>query len=410
MRRRALVGTVAMLGLVALVGLFASLFLLFSSPSSIYAQGTNNSAPTFTEGETADRSVDENTAAYTNIGDPVTATDSDTDDRLTYSIKNARTSPFTIVRATGQLQVGQPLDHETKSSYEVVVQVTDSEDADGNFEIPAVVDDTITVTITVNNVDDPGKVSLTWTKLLVGIKVEASLTDSDGGVSVPTWQWEHSTSKTGTYTPLNGADSITYTPQTENRYVRAVASYTDSEGGSKKAHSAGAYVRTPPDSNLPPAFDVNTGGGYDCDRSTGEQATVCLYVKRFAQPGDDIYYPARASDPDTQDQVHYSLSGTDYALFHIDKFSGELLTTEAHAYNSSGEDGKFDITITATDPHNASDSITAAIRPSASVTAPVVRGPSTIRYPENGTWPLATYSASISGRDIGAGIGWIIGC
>ena len=36
-------------------------------------------------------------------------------------------------------------------------------------------------------------------------------------------------------------------------------------------------------------------------------------------------------------------------------------------------------------------------------------GPSTIRYPENGTWPLAIYSASIDGRGIGEGIGWIIG-
>ena len=85
------------------------------------------------------------------------------------------------------------------------------------------------------------------------------------------------------------------------------------------------------------------------------------------------------------------------------------MTTEAHAYNSPGTDGKFDITITATDPHGATDSITADIRPSASVTAPVVRGPSIIRYPENGTWPLATYSASISGRGIGEDIGWIIG-
>ena len=160
MGRRALVGTVATLGVVALVGLFASLSFLFSSPDLVYAQ-TNN-APAFLDDNDADitettRRVDENTAAYTNIGGPVTATDSDTDDRLTYSIKNARTSPFTIVRATGQLQVGQPLDHEDKDEYEVVVQVTDSEDADGDFENPAAIDDTITVTITVNNVEEAWK-------------------------------------------------------------------------------------------------------------------------------------------------------------------------------------------------------------------------------------------------------------
>ena len=302
MGRRALVGTFATLGVVALVGLFASLFLLFSSPGPAYAQ--TNSAPEFSA-EIATREVSENSPAYHDIGAAVTATDTD---RLTYSIQNARTSPFTIVRDSGQLQVGLPLDHESKSSYEVTVLVTDGKDDDDNVETHPVTDDTITVTITVNNVDDPGKVSLTWTKFLVGKAVTASLTDSDGSVSGTTWQWEHSTSKTGTYASLsgNGADSITYTPQTANRYVRAVASYTDSEGGSKKAHSAGAYVRTPPDPNGPPAFDVRTGGGYDCSNN---EADVCLHVRRFAQPGDDIYYPARASDPDTQDQVKYSLDG-----------------------------------------------------------------------------------------------------
>lgn len=131
MGRRLFIGTIASLGVMALAALFTSFSLLFSSPDLVYAQ--TNKAPTFST-ETADRSVDENTAAYTNIGSPVAATDSDSDDRLVYSIQNARTSPFTIVRATGQLQVGQPLDYETKNSYTVTVQVTDSEDVDGNFE------------------------------------------------------------------------------------------------------------------------------------------------------------------------------------------------------------------------------------------------------------------------------------
>ena len=414
MRRRALVGIFATLGLVALVGLFASLSLLFSSPSPAYAQGTN-SEPEFLD-DNGDaitdtiRNVNENTAAYDNIGPEVEAFDDD-DDRLTYSIRNARTSPFTIVRATGQLQVGQPLDYETKSSYEVTVLVTDGKDDDDNVETHPVTDNTITVTITVNNVDDSGKVSLTWTKLLVGIEVTATLTDSDGGVTGTTWQWESSNTSSSGYTNISGATSATYTPHTANRYVRVVASYTDDQGASKTARSAAAYVKNPPTqgSNKAPAFDVNTQGGYSCSNN---EATVCLYVKRNASPGSDIYYPARATDPDTQDQIHYSLGDTDDDdLFRIDKFSGELFTTYAHAYNSPGSDGKFEITITATDPHTAAVSITAALRPSggANSPAPAVTGPEVIRYPENGTWPLAIYSASIDGRGIGEDIGWIIG-
>ena len=113
MGRSVLIGTIATLGVVALAALFTSLSLLFSSPDLVYAQ-TNN-APAFTPGETATRSIDENTAAYTNIGESgYAATDLDSDDRLVYSIQNARTSPFTIVRSTGQLQVGQPLDYERR--------------------------------------------------------------------------------------------------------------------------------------------------------------------------------------------------------------------------------------------------------------------------------------------------------
>ena len=200
MRRRALNGTIATLGVVAVVGLFAALAVLFSSPVPAHAQGTNN-APTFTDGETATRSVDENTAAFHDIGDPVTATDADTDDndRLVYTLENAHSSSFTIVRATGQLQVGLPLDYERKNIYTEKVIVTDHGGAT----------DTITVTINVNNVEEAGKVSLTWTRPQVDAPITATLADPDGSISGLTWQWAKSSSRTDTYTDLsgNGADS-----------------------------------------------------------------------------------------------------------------------------------------------------------------------------------------------------------
>ena len=174
MSRRTFLAAVAVFSVIVFVAVFAVL--------PVFAQ--TNSAPQFSA-ETATRNVDENSPSFHNIGDPVTATDSD-DDRLVYTLENARTSPFTIVRATGQLQVGAPLDYETASPYTVKVIATDTSDAK----------DTITVTINVNNVDEPGKVSLTWTRPQVGVDVEASLTDPDGSVSSETWQWENSTNQT----------------------------------------------------------------------------------------------------------------------------------------------------------------------------------------------------------------------
>ena len=103
MSRRTFLAAVAVFSVIVFVALFAVL--------PISAQ--TNSAPQF-PAETATREVDENAPSFHNIGDPLTATDLD-DDRLVYTLENARTSPFTIVRATGQLQVGEPLDYETTS-------------------------------------------------------------------------------------------------------------------------------------------------------------------------------------------------------------------------------------------------------------------------------------------------------
>ena len=47
-----------------------------------------NEAPTFAA-DTAERSVAENSAAGTNVGDPVTANDEDADDTLTYTISGS---------------------------------------------------------------------------------------------------------------------------------------------------------------------------------------------------------------------------------------------------------------------------------------------------------------------------------
>ena len=160
-----------------------------------------------------------------------------------------------------------------------------------------------------------------------------------------------------------------------------------------------------PDPNQTPDFRVNTGGGYDCPED--ETADVCLSVKRHAPPGSEIHYPGYVYITDN-DQVRYSIGGADAAKFRIGPLSGDLYTTDAHAYDDPGKDGKFEITLTATDPSGLSGSIDVALSPSGSAGSPTVRGPEEIRYPENGTWPLATYSATASNpdRDIH---GWMIG-
>ena len=151
---RAFFGTITMLGLAALIGMFAVLSSPISPPSPAYAQETSNSPPVFTEENPANRSVAENTQAGQNIDGPITAADED-DARLTYWLGGDDATSFDIVATSGQLRTKAALDFEsTKKSYTVTVLVSDFKNASDDADTKT--DDTITVTISVTNVDEAG--------------------------------------------------------------------------------------------------------------------------------------------------------------------------------------------------------------------------------------------------------------
>ena len=102
-----------------------------------------NNEPTFPEGATATRAVDENTTADVAFGDPVAATDDDSGDTLSYSLSGTDAASFAIVESSGQLKTKAMLDYETKSSYSVEVR------ADDGFVV-----ENIAVTINVNDVNE----------------------------------------------------------------------------------------------------------------------------------------------------------------------------------------------------------------------------------------------------------------
>ena len=391
-RSRAPVGRIALLGLIAVAVLLAALAFRPLSLQTAHAQA--NSSPEFPS-ETTDRTVDENTPPNTNIGAPITATDPDSD-TLTYSLENARVSHFGIDSSTGQLRTGSSLDYETGGSYTAKVIATDPSDRS----------DSITVTITVNNVEEPGTVSLSWRRPQVDTVLEAALTDPDGDVSGLTWQWARS-AQAGNYTDIDGEVSASYTPVTGDvgKYLRATASYTDGEGSGKTAHMV-SYKRVraaAPDNSAPefPAPDsVYFSGSYVCDGDDSDRG-VCLHVPRSSPVDAEIYQPVRAEDPDG-DEVRYSLEGTDTASFDIMASTAYLLTKKLFM---EVDNTPFTVTIKATDPSGASDTIKATITPSGGKGSPVVEGPDEIRYPENGTWRVAAYTAQ---NPRGTVTGWIV--
>ena len=105
-----------------------------------------NEAPAFAA-STAARSLPENSAAGTNVGSAVTATDPDTGDTLTYSLGGTDAASFAINSATGQISTasGASFDFETKTSYALIVSAAD----------PDGLSDSVSVTVSVGDVAEP---------------------------------------------------------------------------------------------------------------------------------------------------------------------------------------------------------------------------------------------------------------
>ncbi len=96
-----------------------------SKPQITIDINLNNNIPIFADGDSATRSVYEKTTAGENIGEPFSATDSDTSDTLTYTLSGTDASSFSLVSTNGQLQTKTELDYESKTSYLVTITVYD---------------------------------------------------------------------------------------------------------------------------------------------------------------------------------------------------------------------------------------------------------------------------------------------
>ena len=106
-----------------------------------------NQAPQFTETHPTSRSVAEGTAANTDIGGPVSATDPE-NDTLTYSLGGPDRASFSIETTTGQLKTKAKLDFELKSSYVVTVSVSDGNGGTNLIQVNIGVTDVVEVPVT----------------------------------------------------------------------------------------------------------------------------------------------------------------------------------------------------------------------------------------------------------------------
>ena len=148
---------------------------------------TANDPPAFPTTETGMREVDENVGVGSKIGAPVAATDPESD-QLTYTL--ATTSDvFEVVAGTGQLWTKARLDHESAPTHTLTVNVSDGKDSNGDTH--PTIDDTVQVTVTVNDVDEPpeipGRDTITEEETVTGTFATYSATDPEE--FFPTFTW-----------------------------------------------------------------------------------------------------------------------------------------------------------------------------------------------------------------------------
>ena len=448
---------------------------------TIAAAISDNEVPAFPTERTT-RRVRENTEKGINIGIPVTATDDDSDDKLTYWLTEAATSPFSIDAATGQLMTKNKLNFETDGdattsdgpSHIVTVNVADSSGNDANtiivtitvinvnedptvsgastiehvedataldielsnddtppgndaaeymatddeasttftfslggadkdmFELTGSVEAMRTlafkakpdfempmdsnndnvyevmvqasdgsntgmkaVTVKVTNMEDTGKVKVMPSQPQAGVELTADLTDSDGVVYGPMWQWQRgattdpvdgtlaecasaaAVTTSNAWMNIPGAKSETYTPGSGDLgyCLQATAMYsdgfydtgTDTATMFEKTASKALSVVQAPTENIAPMF-------------------AGTMTKRFVPEGmaEDtaVGKPVTASDPG--ETLSYTLGGTDKDSFSINSAMGQLTTKMKFDHETKN---RYTVTVTATDSEGATDSI-----------------------------------------------------
>ena len=311
-----------------------------------------NNAPVFTEGATATRSIAENTAAGTNIGSPVSATDAD-NDTLTYTLGGTDASSFSIVSSSGQLQTSAALDYETKNSYAVVVSVSDGNGGS----------DSIAVTINVTDVNEqappPTNQPPTFSEGTSTTRSIAENTPANRNIGSPISATDANNDAL-TYT-LSGTDAAAFRIVSTSGQLRTAAaldyetknSYTvtvtvrDTAGTSDTItvtiNVTDINEQPPPASNQPPTFSEGTS----TTRSIAENTPA----------NRNIGSPVSATDANN-DALTYTLSGTDAAAFRIVSSSGQLRTSAALDYETKNS---YTVTVTVRDTTGTSDSITVTI-------------------------------------------------
>ena len=307
------------------------------SLSIVVAAAAENTPPEF-PAETATRSFPENSFAM-RLGPSFSATDPDAVSEdvievLTYSLEGEHADFFDLVPLSGFLGSGADIwttdrhtyDHEAVSEYNVTVKV---EDVDGGT-------DTIAVTITVTDVDEPPLPPATPTVSAVSgssdsLEVTWTAPDNRGKPDIESYDLRYRKGDSGDW--AEGPQGVTATTATisgldEPSAYQVQVRATNDEGDSEWSR-AGALGQA---SNTAPVFTTYA------DFLTFENQVISFLVT--------------AEDADAGDAVTYAITGgADQAIFSMpDATSGQVFAPVPDYENPRDADSNNDylLTVTAT--------------------------------------------------------------
>ena len=272
---------------------------------------------------------DTDLGTYTLTGGTMDAT-------ATWTVSGDDADAFTITGGVLEFSSAPDFEAPADAGGDNAYMVTVKASAGGEMEMVA-------VTITVDNAEEAGTVTLDPMRPSVGTAITATLADADI-VETVSWQWASADAMDGTFTNISGATSATYTPVAADAgmYLRAMATYTDGfdSGNVEMAVSASAVSQVAV--NVAPVF---------------ASATATRSIAENTAANTNIGNPVAANDPNG-DTLTYSLEGTNAASFGIVGSTGQLRTSAALDFETKST---YSVEVRATDLGGLSDTIDVTI-------------------------------------------------
>ena len=361
-----------------------------------------NSAPTFAEGNSTTRSVAEGTGFGVDIGTAVSATDPD-NDTATYSLGGTDAVSFSINSTNGQLRTKAVLDYETKTSYSVIITVSDGRGGS----------DSITVTINITDVQEnrapvfsEGSSATrsvpenTASGVNIGNPISANDADNDtltyalGGTNASSF------SMNSTNGQLRTSAALDY--ETKSSYTITIT-VSDGSGGSD---SITVTINVTDVNEIrPPVLTKNVNENQNRAPVFTEGTRTTRTVAENTANGTNIGTAVTATDADN-DTLTYTKGWLEGEAFSIDKDTGQIRTKDPLDYETKNvyrfavfvDDGKAEkVTIIVT--INVTD-----VNETPANNAPVFNdGDSTTRSVAENTASSQNIGTAISATDVDSG-------